>query len=291
MGMISSPFFLPMSNISIFLLILFAAFLHASWNIIIKSINNSQVAIALQMLIQSIIFFPVLFFVPLPEGITWIFLILSLLLHSSYFLILGNIYNRGDITITYPVFRGLAPVFVTIFSVTFLNDYITFKGYVGISIVVFGLLLLAKENYKNKLNLKLLIISIFVSILIALYTFSDGAGVRSAKNEFTFIVWNFFLGGWITISYVYLTQKNDLFKLRTKQLALITVASFMSFIAYGIIIWSMNHQPIAYVSSIRESSIIMTSLISFIFLGEKIKFIRILSAVIFFIGVYFIFNS
>ena len=61
MGMISSPFFLPMSNISIFLLILFAAFLHASWNIIIKSINNSQVAIALQMLIQSIIFFPVLF--------------------------------------------------------------------------------------------------------------------------------------------------------------------------------------------------------------------------------------
>ena len=269
MGMISSPFFLPMSNISIFLLILFAAFLHASWNIIIKSINNSQVAIALQMLIQSIIFFPVLFFVPLPEGITWIFLILSLLLHSSYFLILGNIYNRGDITITYPVFRGLAPVFVTIFSVTFLNDYITFKGYVGISIVVFGLLLLAKENYKNKLNLKLLIISIFVSILIALYTFSDGAGVRSAKNEFTFIVWNFFLGGWITISYVYLTQKNDLFKIRTKQLVLITVASFMSFIAYGIIVWSMNHQPIAYVSSIRESSIIMTSLISFIFLGEK----------------------
>ena len=113
----------------------------------------------------------------------------------------------------------------------------------------------------------------------------------SAKNEFTFIVWNFFLGGWITISYVYLTQKNDLFKIRTKQLVLITVASFMSFIAYGIIVWSMNHQPIAYVSSIRESSIIMTSLISFIFLGEKIKFIRILSAVIFFIGVYFIFNS
>ena len=65
----------------------------------------------------------------------------------------------------------------------------------------------------------------------------------------------------------------------------------MSFTAYGIIIWSMNYQPIAYVSSIRESSIIMTSLISFIFLGEKIKFIRILSAVIFFIGVYFIFNS
>ena len=114
-----------MSETTIFLLILFAALLHASWNIIIKSINNSQVAISLQMLIQSIIFFPFLFFVPIPEGVTWVYLIISLILHSSYFLILGSMYNHGDITITYPVFRGMAPVFVTILSIIFLSDYIS----------------------------------------------------------------------------------------------------------------------------------------------------------------------
>jgi len=97
--------------------------------------------------------------------------------------------------------------------------------------------------------------------------------------------------GWLTISYVYLTNKSGLFKLKLNQFVLITIASVMSFTAYGIIIWSMNHQPIAYVSSIRESSIIMASLISFIFLGEKIRKIRLISAVIFFVGVYFIFNS
>ena len=53
----------------------------------------------------------------------------------------------------------------------------------------------------------LLIISIFVSIIISLYTFAGGAGVRSVNNEFTFIVWNFFLGGWPTLSYVYLRKK------------------------------------------------------------------------------------
>jgi len=280
-----------MSETSIFLLILFAALLHASWNIIIKSINNSQVAISLQMLIQSIIFFPFLFFVPIPEGVTWVYLIISLILHSSYFLILGSMYNHGDITITYPVFRGMAPVFVTILSIIFLSDYISLKGLIGIGIIVFGLLLLTKENYKNNLNIKLLIISIFVSIIIALYTFSDGAGVRSTNNEFTFIVWNFFLGGWITISYVYLTNKNDLFNLKSQHYLLISIASFMSFTAYGIIIWSMKYQPIAYVASIRESSIIMTSLIGLIFLKEKVSKIRFLSAIIFFVGVYFIFNS
>ena len=288
----TSPFFKrTMNQISIFLLILFAAFLHASWNLIIKSIKNSQVAIALQMFIQSIIFFPFLFFVPVPEGITWIFLFFSLVLHSSYFLILGSMYNQGNLTITYPVFRGMAPVFVTFLSVIFLRDYISFKGFVGIGIIAVGLLLITKENYKNKLNIKLLVISIFVSIIIALYSFSDGAGVRSAKNEFTFIVWNFFLGGWITISYVYIKSKNEFLNLKLKQYILISIASFMSFIAYGIILWSMKHQPIAYVASIRESSIIMASLISLIFLNEKVTKIRLISAIIFFIGVYFIFNS
>ena len=65
----------------------------------------------------------------------------------------------------------------------------------------------------------------------------------------------------------------------------------MSFTAYGIILWSMKHQPIAYVASIRESSIVMASLISFIVLNEKVTKIRLMSALIFFIGVYFIYNS
>ena len=57
-------FLLKMNETSIFLLILFAALLHASWNIIIKSITDSQVAMSWKMLIQSILFFPILFFVP-----------------------------------------------------------------------------------------------------------------------------------------------------------------------------------------------------------------------------------
>ena len=107
-------------------------------------------------------------------------------------MILGNLYNRGDLTIIYPVFRGLAPVFVAILSIIFLKDFISVRGFLGIGIIAFGLALLTIENYKNKLNINLLIISIFVSIIIALYTFAGGAGVRSVDNEFTFIVWNFF---------------------------------------------------------------------------------------------------
>ena len=77
----------------------------------------------------------------------------------------------------------------------------------GIGIITIGQGLLTIENYKNKHNIRLLIISIFVSIIISLYTFAGGAGVRSVDNEFTYIVWNFFLGGWPIVSYVYLRKK------------------------------------------------------------------------------------
>ena len=88
-----------MTSTSIYLLIFFAAFLHAVWNIIIKSLNNSLVAIAVKVFFQSIIFIPVVFFVPAPEGITWFYLIASALLHSLYFILLGVMYNLSLIHI------------------------------------------------------------------------------------------------------------------------------------------------------------------------------------------------
>ena len=65
----------------------------------------------------------------------------------------------------------------------------------------------------------------------------------------------------------------------------------MSIVAYTIVLWSMKYQPIAYVASIKESSIIIASLIGFIFLKEKFTSIRFFSATLFFVGVYFIYNS
>ena len=124
-----------------------------------------------------------------------------------------------------------------------------------------------------------------------MYTFSDGAGVRSVNNSLSFIVWNFFLGGWISIGYVYLTKRESLFSLKIRELFLILCATIVSFSAYAIIIWSMKYEPFGFVASMRESSILFASLIGLVFLKEKIGYFRIISGILFFIGVCFIFNA
>ena len=280
-----------MSITSIYLLIFFAAFLHAVWNIIIKSLNNSLIGIAVKVFFQSIIFIPIIFFVPLPEGITWFYLICSALLHSLYFILLGIMYNKEDLTFIYPVARGCAPIFVTILSLIFLKEAIPFFGIIGILIACIALILISINNLNTKVDFKTILISIFIAFIISVYTFTDGSGVRSVDNSATFIVWNFFLGGWISIGYVYLTNKESLFKLRIKELILILCATVISFSAYAIIIWSMKYEPFGFVASMRESSIIFASLLGLVLLKEKIGYIRIISGILFFIGVGFIFNA
>jgi len=280
-----------MTSVSIYFLILFAAFLHAVWNIIIKSLDYSLAGIAVKVFFQSIIFFPIIFFVPVPEGITWFYITCSFLLHSLYFILLGIMYDREDLTFIYPVARGCAPIFVTILSFVFLKDSIPFFGLVGILVICVALFLISLSNLTKKIHLKTIGISIFIAFLISIYTFSDGAGVRSVDNSLSFIVWNFFLGGWISIGYVYLTKKEDLFSLKIKDLILILSATIVSFSAYAIIIWSMKYEPFGIVASMRESSIIFATLLGLIFLKEKISSIRIISSILFFLGVVFIFNA
>ena len=276
---------------SIYLLIFFAALLHALWNIIIKSLNNSLVGIAVKVFFQSIIFFPIIFIVQPPQGLTWFYLVCSSILHSIYFILLGSMYNRGDMTVIYPIARGCAPVFVTILSLIFLQDSISLVGIIGIITVSFGLVLLSLESFKIEMNIKIIGISLFIALIISIYTFTDGAGVRSADMASTYIVWNFFLGGWISIGYVFFRNKKELFELQLMDLMYILLATIISFTAYAIIIWSMKHVPIGFVSSMRESSIIFASLIGYYFLKEKIGYIRLLSGFIFFIGVYLIYTS
>ena len=280
-----------MTSASIYFLIFFAAFLHALWNIIIKSLDYSLAGIAVKVFFQSIIFFPIIFFVPVPEGITWFYITCSFLLHSLYFILLGIMYDREDLTFIYPVARGCAPIFVTILSFVFLKDSIPFFGLVGILVICVALLLISLSNLTEQIHLKTIGISIFIAFLISIYTFSDGAGVRSVDNSLSFIVWNFFLGGWISIGYVYLTKKEDLFSLKIKDLILILSATIVSFSAYAIIIWSMKYEPFGIVASMRESSIIFAPLLGLIFLKEKISSIRIISSILFFLGVVFIFNA
>ena len=102
----------------------------------------------------------------------------------------------------------------------------------------------------------------------------------------------FFFRGWISIAYVYVTEKKELFELRSKELFLILIASIISFSAYAIIMWSMKHEPIGFVASLRESSIIFASLIGYYCFKRKSGIIfDFYRDLYFLLGIYLIYTS
>ena len=62
-------------------------------------------------------------------------------------------------------------------------------------------------------------------------------------------------------------------------------AGFFATLSYSIVVWSMQYIEIAYVSSIREVSIIFATIIGMLFLFEKNAFKRIMPAILIVIGI------
>ena len=62
------------------------------------------------------------------------------------------------------------------------------------------------------------------------------------------------------------------------------VGGTLSYIVYGIVVWSFTQAPIPLVAALRESSIVFSILIGFFFLKERITFIKVLSILAIFAG-------
>ena len=87
---------------------LFSALLHASWNALAKSSTTRVASFVLMALATGFCGLLAVPFVPLPPPETWVWLGASVVLHAVYFSALIAAYDVGDLSLVYPISRGLA---------------------------------------------------------------------------------------------------------------------------------------------------------------------------------------
>src|SRR5437763_917991 len=104
-------------SIGVLLVVLFGALLHASWNLLVKSRRNKQLATALVYAISGILSGIALPFLPSPSPASWSYLAASTLTELLYGVLLAAAYRVGDLSHAYPLMRGTAPLLVAIGSV------------------------------------------------------------------------------------------------------------------------------------------------------------------------------
>ena len=267
----------------IFLLILFSGLCHAIWSAIIKSSKNPLSLMGITSVLEVTIFLPLTFTVPFPTLEVWYFLIATVIIHVFYRLNVIYSYRYGDLSYIYPISRGSSCLFVAIISILFLSSDISVAGFVGILIVCIGLFLI---SYSKNLsfNFRGFALAISTAILITAYTLVDGVGVRLSENGFSYIYWLFTLNG-IPLLIIGLISKDGLRKRETYTFRSGIAAGVFATSSYAIVVWSMQFIEIAYVSSIREISIVFAAIIGMLFLFEKNAKSRIIPSILIVSGI------
>jgi drug/metabolite transporter (DMT)-like permease len=138
------------------ILIIFSALLQAALNVPIKGSERKVAFITGATLISLIIYLPV--FIGrgtilgehgYPSSLwSWIGVMACGFVGAYYYVFLGGAYDRGDLSVVFPVTRGFGPLFILIFAVLLLKEKISYLGLGGILIAIAGSYMIYLESFR-----------------------------------------------------------------------------------------------------------------------------------------------
>ena len=273
----------------VFLLVLLAAFLHASWNGLVKSSDNKLASITAVMLGHLPLCLLAIYYLPFPPLESWYWLISSVFFHIGYQLFLVLSYRLGDYTQVYPLARGSAPVWVTLASLYIFGVDLSFTSLLGICLICFGLLTLAFLRSNGFRNPRAVVSALCTGFFIACYSLLDGYGARSSGDAVSYVAWMMTLNAFLFLVLTSIYDKSTLRIVFTHERYSFWLGGTISTIAYMIVVWGMLHVPIPLVTTLRETSTLFALLIGFLFLGERPTYVKFLAIVISLFGIFLLY--
>ena len=269
----------------VFLSILGAALLHASWNAIIKIGGNKLSGMAIMTLVQGCFGVMVIATRPLPQGEVWLWLLGSGLFHSAYKVFLAYAYEQGDLSRVYPIARGAAPMVVMGIGAVFLSDVISGFEYIGIVVLGGGILAMAQGVFASGESRRLVPLALGSAMATAGYSLVDGLGARVMGDAISYVGWLFIFDALIFTPVSIALGGLTVFRGNLAAWGYGSLAAAGSYGAYAIAVWAMTVAPIALVAALRETSILFAVLMGWILFGERMSRGKMFAVVLIVAGV------
>ncbi len=262
------------------LVVLFGALLHASWNALLKSGTDKPLDTALMQGLGSLMAIPLVMWTGLPEPQAWPWILLSTTIHIAYYQALAGAYRHGDLSLTYPLMRGTAPLLVALASPLLLGDSLSWLAWCGVALVSLGVLVLGLARSQatdtapghETRRRKAVRFALLNACIIACYTVVDGLGVRASGNAPAYVAGLFLIDGLPYLALVLWQRRADWPAVAAhcrRRWPLASLGMIASLGSYGIALWAMTRAPVAVVAALRESSVLFAALISTAVLREN----------------------
>jgi len=269
-------------------LLLAAAVLHTTWNLLLKQAGEKYMATWWGSVIGSLAFAPVIFWLGLPSRPIWHILIISAFFEIAYYIVLAEAYKDSDFSLVYPMGRGTAPALIAVWAAIFLQERFTFGGLTGIIIIIAGLLTVGGNDIlrkHDKPKSRGILLALLLALLISVYSILDGIAVKQT-NALPYVIVLFMCVPAFTSPLIFKVYGWD--KLRAEFSAhgwTLAAIGVLTIGAYSLALLAYSISPLGYAGAIREVSVVMAAYAGWQFLGEKFGGLRVMGAFIIFAGI------
>jgi drug/metabolite transporter (DMT)-like permease len=283
-------------TLSALLLVVVAALLHASWNLLAKrAASGGAVFVSAYNLVACVAYAPWVFYLLAQGGLQWTwpilgFVFLSALIHLGYSLCLQRGYQVADLSVVYPIARGTGPMLSSIGAFLLLREMPSHEGLAGLALVVIGIGLIATAGdlsaFRRPGGAAGVRWGLATGGLIACYTVSDAYTVKTLAVAPVLLDWfsnsiRFFLLGPVALA----NPRRAMEVMRGHWWIAIGVG-LLSPLGYILVLAALSSgAPLHLVAPMREMSMMVGAMMGMLLLRERISAARLAGCAILIGGV------
>ena len=236
-----------MSGLSV-LLVLASAGLHAGWNRLLHDGTDRDALAAISYLSVGVLLLPALIVAPPSEAIAW--LLASSVCHSFYLWLLSGSFERGGLSVTYPIARGTSPLLVVLGGWIFLDQRPSVSTAAGMAVLTAGLMGLVLIG-RHLSQISGVSFAIATGLSITSYTILDARAVADT-NPTGYLSALVLIAGALTAARVGLTR--DRVRAAARRGFTIGVGQGSS---YLLVLYAMQRAQAGQVASLRQVSVVI----------------------------------
>jgi drug/metabolite transporter (DMT)-like permease len=266
--------------VSALLLAFAAAFLHASWNMLLAGAKDSEAATAVALVVAAVVFAPVAAVAWDVERAAWPYIAASAALELAYFILLAAAYHRSELGLVYPLARGVAPVLVLLGATIALGRHISTAQAIGVVAVGVGVILV--RGLRGDADTLGTILALVIAVTIAGYTLVDKEGMNHA-GPLPYL--ELVLVGPAILYALGIGATKGRGALRLELRWQSVAAGIAMFSAFALILAALQRAPAAPVAAVRETGVVIATGMAALILHERVTGQRLAGAFVVVAGV------
>jgi uncharacterized membrane protein len=250
--------------------VLAAALLHAAWHALVKASGDQVIALAGMNLVSGTAALALLPFVSVPSTAAGVVIGVSVLLHMAYKLALARLYGRADLSVAYPVARGLTPAMAAIFALVFIGERPSLLAVGGILAISMGIASVMAGDAASRMSWPAFRSALVAGSTVAAYSVLDAYGVRVNGDWLGFTVWLVLADSAAFVAFALATRGRPALSAWRRGWLRTLVSGLLGTLSFGVFLWALGRAQVGPVAALRETSIVFASLIGMVILRERV---------------------